>query len=61
MVFVKIFVNSKCSNFTYAAVKMEQTNKNIVIAGIYYFWSLTFHNIKTLIVENVNFLKSWER
>ncbi len=61
MVFVKIFVNSKCWNFTYAAVKMEQTNKNIVIAGIYYFLSLTFHNIKMLIVENVNFLKSWER
>jgi hypothetical protein len=58
MVFVKIFVNSKCCNFTYAAVKMEQTNKNIIIAGIYYFLSLTFHNIKTLIVENFNFLKS---
>ncbi len=34
MIILKIFVSSECCNFTYSEVKIEQSSKNVVIAGI---------------------------
>jgi hypothetical protein len=49
MVFMKFFINSKCCNFTYSAVKIET---NVVIAEIKII-VIAFQN--TLTIESVKF------